>query len=204
MQEGSGGYSDDIGDGAELKFLDTTVSRVSVASTGTLDELSSVSEGTAEDERVGRRIYASSVDFIGNVQLPEIDENASVRPGEALRCMVLLDMQANGFATAVSEVLPGTSINTHIRRADQLRFPILYEHFFSLNYKSLAIPGTGGVTSAAPGVVKQFHWHVPIDQSIFYEAGNTRPVTGNLLLLLISKNGICDFNAQARFNYTDN
>ncbi|AGS36185.1 putative viral capsid [Circoviridae 4 LDMD-2013] len=199
----SSDYSNDIDDEHELKFLDTTVLDSVVATTGSLTELSLVAEGVSESQRVGRRIVATSVDFIGNAYLPAVTSLEVTPEGECLRVMVLLDHQANGFATAVSEILPGTDINNHIRRTDQRRFQILGERFFDLRYCGLTFSDTG-TGYDYPGVANQFHWHVPIESPIYYEEGNTRPVTGNLLLLLISKIGTAGFEAEARFNYTDN
>lgn len=130
----------------ELKFLDTLRATVAVSNTGTItnDTVCVVPQGTAQSERIGRKILIKSIHVKGQYIL-----NASTTTATGwnkLRVIIYQDKQANGATATVAQLLDSPTCNSFRNLENSGRFVYLHDETYSMN-----ITAGAGVTGSLEG-----------------------------------------------------
>jgi len=143
----------------ETKFFETTVS-TTVDSSGALTCCNLIAQGTDYTNRVGDSIKLQKIEFNGHYH---ISTNATTSVGTKLRLILLRDLQQDGTAPTVTEVLQTASEVATYNYLRRERFSILSDQLIALNQLAgnangvfkLTIPHEGHVkflgTSSAAG-----------------------------------------------------
>lgn len=189
----------------ELKFLDTSLNDASVSINGSvlIDTLNLLQEGTGEDERIGRKVVATSLHirytFVLLAQL-----GGAVQSGESVRIVVYQDKQANGLPAAVLDVFEVNDYQTYRNLSNINRFNILYDRTHEMNSTSAAM---GAVFHTWPAVVK--NWTFNKQFNIPIEYSNTAGLLANIrsnnigMILFSQAGGRTSFTGLGRIRYTD-
>lgn len=192
------------GDG-ELKFHNFDYDVTPVPNGGIVRAtINIIAQGTAEDERIGRKCtirsiqwrYAYYLDTIANVVLP--------KSGDLLRLIVFVDKQCNGVAATVTQLLETADIFANKSLVNQGRFTILLDRLHSINYLTLT-ENTDDLYSQSK-VMEQATWYkacnVPIEFS-----GVTGAIaeirSNNIGILTISSAGSVRLESRVRIRYSD-
>lgn len=182
----------------ELKFFDTSQVDTVVPTTGQiLTSINLVSQGIAENQRIGRKIVIRSIAMRWFYNLQFQQDQPDIGGGDTLRIIVFLDKQANGAAASVSGILEATQIESYRNLANKNRFDILMDRKFTLNRKIAVTDGTN--TSTTPLLQKFTQWYKRCEIPIEFDstAGVIAEVRSyNVGLLYISQNGLIGVGTQ--------
>jgi len=119
------------GTGPELKFFDTDVSTLTVATNGVLyQEMHVLTQGTGPSERVGRKVTARAIYIRGQIILSAI---AGEAVSNRVRIILGVDTQTNGAPLQPSDLLVGPFIDGFRNLSNSARFRVLKELKYSLN-----------------------------------------------------------------------
>ena len=111
----------------EKKTVDTDSVSYNADTTGTSQLLNGVATGTDFTDRIGRKIILKSLQVQGWVQ--PIDDST----GFALcRLLVVYDMQSNGAAPAITDILKSATSEANINLNNRDRFKILFDKRFMI------------------------------------------------------------------------
>lgn len=191
----------------EKKFIDTTIAD---ATTGTTWEASTsqnlVAQGTTESTRVGRKIVIKNIMCHGRWTLSPTDDGTAIRGPCYIRCLLVLDKQANGAIPATSQVVEtDTSVDTFNNLANKDRFKILYSKKIMLNP-----PSSGGTAIAMDvgGDGDQFEFYKKCNIPIEFDstAGAITEIRSNNLFWMYVRSdasGTVTFNVTTRLRFTD-
>jgi len=186
----------------ELKFLDSAIFADPILTTGTIFEsLNNVSQGTGENQRIGRNIMIKKIMIQGQIHLSL--QTLLQNSHDVVRIIVYLDKQANGTPAVVSDILETANMNSFRNLANSKRFTFLTDKKTTLNSMSSVtgneIPPVPQ-TFATMAVIKQ--WQVFINANIPIEFDSTTGATSeirsnNIGVLVISRDP-----SRTRFNFT--
>jgi len=190
----------------ELKFFNTVISLDPVTTGGTVTQsMNLIPQGLTESTRVGRKVVLKSILMKYEIFLPEIDADATFGVPDSFRMLLLQDKQCNGAGPAVLDVLETAEYRGFNQISNKNRFRTLKEVEHSMNYSCGASDGAGIVSAA--GVEHSFTFYRKLPD-IPIEFSSTTGAIGeiqsnNLVLLLISLNGVAGFASRIRLRYTD-
>lgn len=135
---------------SEVKSVDIPSNTVIYATTGSLQLLNGIQEGSSFFNRIGRRVCMKSVEMKGFIETNPA--NAGTSPEGLLRTMIIYDRQTNGALPAVSDVLLNYD-NAGVTTTDELsglnlnnreRFTVIYDNYLL----APQVTNTAGVVSA--------------------------------------------------------
>lgn len=192
--------------GGELKFKDVDLDDAVVSGTGTVtNTICTMIQGTAEDERIGRKCTVRQVNWRYHITLPEVDAAATPTNGDSVRMIMYLDKQANGATAAVTDLLETANLKSFRNLANTNRFVFLCDKIHNINYAGMASDGAGVVSQGLVIQNKEFYKKVNIP--IEYDgigAAISNIKSNNIGILLISSTGVAGFESKLRVRFSDN
>lgn len=196
---------------AEVTYGDTA------AATGSqwLGSLSAlVTQGTAENQRIGRKYTIRSISLRGEVKMPNNATTLGVSYPQAdvARIIVVNDKQPNGTTANFAEIFsvgaassaggPGTIDMRAFRNMDNIsRFDILLDRMIYVQNSAY----TGG-SGSAQTAIKPFSLYrkcfIPVEmKDVTGSVANV--TTNNVAVYIIGSAGYCTVNAIARIRFSD-
>lgn len=209
----------------ELKFIDTFLANavvpqagflrptvatdnvtpaVALAATGTLVQ---IAQGDQAYQRNGKNIVVKSISARLNVTLPETPDEAST--ADIYRIILVQDMQCNGAAPAVADVIsyPGSQLNEESfnNLENNRRFRTIADIYRPINAGGGGINGITGTSVQVNHVLKlNKKCNIPISYSTSATTGALATIkSNNLFLLAISQKGVCLLAGTIRIRYQD-
>lgn len=208
----SGGYA-----GLELKFHDyflgpeplTTDWVNSNVDPGAEECLNALTQGTGENERIGRAVNAKGIFIRGSVHLePENDLTTMPNANNKVRIVLVLDTQTNQAAAIGSEVMDDTfadRANSFKNLVNNKRFKILGDKTITMTHPA----GAGDATTfSLSGQTKHFTFFKKLNFTTTYNGTSETPdiaqiVDNSLHIFAVSDAGaVVQLNYQARFRFT--
>lgn len=197
----------------ELKTIDLAATATSVDTTGAFVLLNGCIQGTDITERVGRKINVKSVFIRGRVEPAQAQIPAAAGGAETLgqlwRMIVFVDMQPNGAAPAVTDLLNTAAAHSQLNLNNRDRFRILKDKQFACPNSFKAFTAAG---SAAGNLGGSFGYKVfrKLDLETIYNAGNAGTIadmtSGALYVFWIGTvaagvvDGLATYTARVRFS----
>lgn len=185
--------------GGENKFkdFDTNVSPVATTGDIVLNSICTVAQGTAESERIGRKIRLEKINWRYSVKLATTATIADT--SDIVRVMLYLDKQCNGAAATVANILEATQFDSFLNLENSGRFTILMDKFHTVN-------ASAGIGTAVGEVIvfrsKFCKANYPIEYSS--TTGAIAEIrSNNIGILAISKSGHCVLDGKLRIRYSD-
>lgn len=121
---------------AEYKFKDTDGGNAALTQTGTVTSLNQIVQGAGEDERIGRKCVIKSIHIRGAFSLQST--TSTTQGHQRVRCMVVLDKQANGVNATRASIIDGNTAGSavdHWRNlSESNRYKVLMDKTWALNY----------------------------------------------------------------------
>ncbi len=188
----------------EVKFLDTTISDGTLASTMVHFNICVVPQGTDEQQRVGRKILVRKVHFKGVLTL--INSTDITNTSNVVKVMVVQDKQTNGAQFAAAQLLETDVIASFNNLTNRSRFRVLRTEYFTFSQ-----PG-GVATGAAFALGEVSRWvninvdcKVPIEYDDSASTGAITTVRSSSLWVLFqtSTSETMAVSGQARIRYLD-
>lgn len=188
----------------EKKWYDQDISHsFTNAAPSVISPLNSIAEGVDESERIGRKITLRSVGltFRSSFQNPPAGEYV-----DAMRAMIVLDMQGNGVAPTITDILEQDRVDSFMNLNNQKRFKILYDNYCMRgkgdNFDTLSLVSGNGL---------QFYdktFRRCDEEVVFPGSSTTPPNTGGLYLVTLASGnlttgGTLVFTAKTRVRFTD-
>ncbi len=201
----SGFYRSPHDTSPELKFFNTVISLDPVTTTGTVTQsINLIPQGVTESTRVGRKCVIKSILMKYECFLGETDAAVTFQPNDSFRMLLVLDKQCNGAGPAVLDILETAEFRGFNQISNKGRFRILKDFQVSLNYQCGASDGAGVVSAAGYERSYSFYKKLNIPLEFSSTTGAISEIqSNNLVLLLISLNGVAGFASRIRIRYTD-
>lgn len=111
----------------EKKVIDVDPGNLNVSTTGTVTLINGVATGTDFTDRIGRKIVMRSV-YVRGLLRPE-DTTVS---DQCARVMLVYDMQSNGAAPAITDILKSASSLAQLNMNNRDRFRVLMDKTFAM------------------------------------------------------------------------
>ncbi len=192
--------------GSELKFFDSNASGTIVAAGSITNSLCQILQGTSEQERIGRKCVIKSLFWRNRIELVQRDAVAAPVAGTVNRFIIYLDKQTNGAAAVVTDILETASWQSFRNLANQMRFDILMDESWDMNYMNMASDGVGTVSHSS--VVKELKFYkkcnIPLE---FSGTGGaiTELRSNNIGILQITSEGTHTvWDSKIRLRFSDN
>lgn len=212
------------GGGSEKKFIDilqaaivptttglifptttaTMTPAVAVAAAGTMCQ---IVQGDQEYQRIGKEIVITKIMMRGSFVTPPASDNATDR----CRLLIVQDMQCNGAAPTVNQVLNFTgqpvSVNSFNNIENSKRFIILCDEFFDMNANNVMYNA-----NTVLGYEKGYQIYKKCNIPIVYDSSATTGAlatirSNNIFGIVFAANqvggGDITFDANIRLRYTD-
>lgn len=110
---------------AEKKTIDVDPTTNNVTTTPVITLLNGAATGTDFTDRIGRKIIMRSL-YVKGVIYPEDD----ITTESILRCIIVYDMQANGAAPVITDVLKSSAPLSQLNLNNRDRFKVLYDKHY--------------------------------------------------------------------------
>lgn len=188
----------------EKKWFDQDISHsFTNAVPSQISPLTNIPEGVDESERIGRKVSVQSVGltFRSSFTTPPAGEYV-----EAMRAMIVCDMQGNGTAPTITDILEENRVDSFMNLNNQKRFKIIYDNYCMRgkgdNFDALSLSGGNGL---------QFYDKMfrKVDtEMVFPGSLTTPPNTGGYYLVTIAGGNLTtgttlSLTAKTRVRYTD-
>ncbi len=196
-----------LGNGGELKFLDTVMNDALVTGTVWLyinGNLSALTQGTAPTERIGRKWTLKIIHFKWFVDFIQVT-NFTAQSAETLRIVLYIDKQCNGAVADAGQMWSSDDVFTWRQLENTGRFRILFDKIITMH-----CPSAGGASTTANfhnGAHRYGEFHkklyLPIEQSSTTNAIST--VRSNCLgcCICAEHGSLVAFNGEIRLRYSD-
>lgn len=192
----------------ETKFNDSTFSQAfattgaNLSFTGAVNGVSLclIPQGTTDNTRIGNKILLKNIRIKGSLSV--VSNNQT---GDRVRVILYKDMQTNGAAAAVTDLLETATVDSFLRMDNVERFKVIKDKYVDLNPPN----GTALATSGCLAYVKSFKMNHKANCRIDYSAAAgaiTELRTANYAVLMIANvgAGVSNFAGAARVTFTDN
>jgi len=214
-----------VGVPGEVKCLDTEISSNFTATTGVLNHLNPVAEGSSFFNRIGRKIALKSISINAAVQ-QIVTTNGLTQ--EIIRYIIVFDKQANGAAPTYASVFQdvpasGTASNpvtAFVNIANRDRYVIIIDETLVFSYAPQDVATTQGLAATFGGIdgnnnrMTVKHYKPLGNRETQFGLGTTTvPAsgaiaslsTGSLYLITIGQaGGQYQLNGTIRVRFTDN
>jgi len=161
----------------ELKEQTTGATSYQVNTTGSFTLLACPVPGTDMDDRIGRKVLLKSFYIRGYVATEwadtscAVDANLSVQ-AQQCRMIVFFDLQPNGSAPAVTDLLTGASSVAMLNLNNRDRFKVLVDKQFVLGPVGIDVDAnTVNAVAVAPQIVG-IKKYKDINQEMIFNAGS--------------------------------
>lgn len=194
----------------EYKFFDISVEQSSIGSTGTIAEASilTISQGTSENERIGRRIILKHIELHYFVTLPAVAVVAPHPNGDLIRIILYLDKQCNKATATVANIMQQSNVIGFYNLTNvEGRFEILMDRTHEVNYNTVS--GTSAATFFSCGEhFLQSTFSAHLDLPILYNTTDGGTVadlqSNNIGVLLFTRQNNAEFESVFRVRFLDN
>lgn len=188
---------------AELKFLDLDLDDSVVAAGGNITPtICVIPVGSGQSERVGRSVRLRSIHWKYYIILPSTTSVAAT--SDSVRCVLYVDLQCNGAAAAITDILASDEWQSWRNLNNSRRFHILYDKVHTLN----SVSGAGQSATDNFGVdsISVEHHINTVNYQIEYSGtdGTLDELTStNVGVLLVGRDGFAGFESKLRLRYYD-
>lgn len=145
--------------GVELKDIDTSLAAAECSTTGAINLINGVAQGTDFNTRVGRKFNMRSILVRGTIKVGATPTLA------AYRWMIVYDKQANGASAVITDILTAINMGGVNNLTNRDRFVVIADKKGYVEaagrgvvpikfYKRCALETTNGGTSAAIGSIQ--------------------------------------------------
>ncbi len=185
----------------EVKFhdLDVNVNPVVVGGTVVQDSCVLIPQGSSESDRRGRRAIVVGLEWRYRVRLLSSTTSSL---GDTVRVILYVDMQCNGAAAAVTDLLESADYQSFYNKDRQSRFGVLSDTTHDLFH--VAAQGDG-LAFVYADMAESEHVAVDLDLSVAFDgtAGTIADLTSNNVgVVLLSKSGgRVDFESKMRVSF---
>ncbi len=189
----------------ELKFHDVTLDDAVVAAVGEviLDSLVKIPQNITEITRIGRKATIRKISVRMQYKIPSTATAANT--SDIMRVILFHDKQANGATAAVLDILETADYQSFLNLSNSGRFRILFDKTIPLICQAGSGRGTTDTLSFSEDT-KVEQWHKECNISIEYDStagAITEIKSNNLGVLIISSDGLCEFQSSWRLRFTD-
>lgn len=190
----------------ELKSRGNPISVAAISVVGDVasSSLVVIAENTSSVGRIGRKCTIVKISFNWSLSIPGFESQPDPRDGDAVRMMLIQDLQCNGTAAIPSQILASTDYQSFRNLNETHRFKVLYDKTVVLNYTSLSTNGANDFSSG--GVTRNGSWFKNVNIPILYNGISGLLATirsNNLLLIVTSREGDAGIVGQIRVRYSD-
>ncbi len=192
----------------ELKFHDLDIDDAVVAVNGTIAEDScvTIAEGNGEQERVGRRVTITKIQWKYDLILASTAVAANT--SDSVRVILYQDRQCNGATATALNILKTDDFQSFNNLSNSKRFTILYTRTHQLSCPSGSGRGSTDTLSFGENslnVSMNKSCNIPIEYDSSVTTGAIASVrSNNIGVLLMGKSGLCNFSSKMRLRFTDN
>lgn len=163
----------------ERKVIDVDPANYAFDTTGSVTLLNGVATGTDFTDRIGRKIVLKSLYLRGIIK--PVDNNV----GNTLcRMLVVYDMQSNGAAPAITDVLKSSSPAAQLNMNNRDRFRVLIDKQFALG----AVSDAAGASLAGSPTVHSLKKYKKCNLEVLFN-GTTNAIgsiaTGSLYMITV-------------------
>lgn len=190
----------------EKKFLDDGVSMTPAGSAMTInDDLLIVSQGTSENDRIGRRIMVHSLFIRGYIKLSPGDDDYA-DSSDCMRIMVVQDKQCNGVLFGATDILEADDILMYNKLENKGRFKVWHDSCEQLKVDSAIYDGAN---TKFGHFMRPFNVFLKFKKPICVEYSSNTGVTAerksnNLAICMLSERGNhVTFAYNTRIRFTD-
>lgn len=184
----------------QLKIIDTgVVANGAPPTTGNINYLNSLAQGTDYNQRIGREIIMDSLWLLWT----SFPTTTSAPTGDIHRIILLYDTQPNGSTVNVTDILASANYNSPYNFNYRDRFIIMEDKFFELEANAYT---AGALTQGNPAPITDLTERRLDLTSVFNANSAAIPggiQSGALLLLTISQNAIYSSNFNSRVFFFD-
>lgn len=175
----------------ERKFCDTSVGAAAVTNAGTIQWVSSISEGSDYNQRLGINVNAESVTckFVGYT-----NTNPASQP-HAFRFLMVEDKDQSGTAPTVADILEQATTTSQLNHINTNRFKVIIDKLFPVT------------TNASANSMVCFHEFRKLKHKIRWSNSTTGTKEGHIYTLVISDTATAteepDCYYEVRLRYSD-
>lgn len=197
--------------GIEKKVADITPAAYQVNTTGSITLLAVPTLGSDYTNRVGRKIRITSAYIKGYVYTEASTQSAAVNStSQAARMMLVCDLQPNGSAPAITDILTTADPSSHLNLNNRDRFLILKDKNFVFDPLYLSTTATQSYATAS-NQIKFLKVYKKLNMETIFNATNGGSIaditSGALYMVWIGSRaaGAADVNAviATRVRYYD-
>lgn len=194
----SGAYRRSVPGSVEKKYLDTAIAWTGDNSTGMVQSICLIAQGTTDQTRIGTKLIVRNINIRWWATL---DSQTTGPNGQLVRLMVVQDLQANGAQAAVTDVLKSANQSAFRNLDNDERFKVLYDKWQTINPTA-----QNAATSSALNVsqLKKVNkkCYIPIViSSTTNDIANVK--SNNIFVLGIATGAVSNISAQCRIKFTD-
>lgn len=178
---------------SEKKFFDSSLGSSAPSATGAIQSgLLFMANGTDDQTRIGNSINVTSIGykFVGTLATSETTENA-------VRVILFRDIQSNGAAPTVADVLTTAAFDSYFNPDNVERFEILDDRIIRVG------ACTGTTTAILPMIATSNCYKKLSFKSTYTSNSAIVPSSNNLCILTIGRNTAGTYTFRIRARYTD-
>lgn len=198
----SGYYGRFSGANPELKFHDIDVDDAVIATGGTIQNTGSINliaQGTTESTRIGRNCVVKQISWRYRVSLPL--GTAEANTSDTVRLILYQDLQANGAAATVANILEDADFQSYNNLANSKRFKILMDRVHVISAPVAGGNGTAietGLGQLSGSFYKKCNIVLEFDSTA---GAITEIKSNNLGVLFISSGGLAGVDSKVRLRF---
>lgn len=157
----------------ERKVIDLAVGNYAADATGTITLLNGCVQGSDYDERIGRKIVLSSV-FIRGCVLTELSggPTAGVSKAQMVRFVLFVDMQPNGAAPNVTDLLVSSNPRSQLNLNNRDRFKVIKDQCFVFDPYIYFDQAATQAEVTASNQIKQVKCYKKLNMETIFNSGN--------------------------------
>lgn len=168
------------------------------------ESMNLIQQGVADNQRIGRKVHVERFQYTYGLSIASV-QNVSAARSDIVRVIIYEDLQCNGAAASVFDILETDSIFAFRKMSNIDRFNILHEAWSCLNPVGIvAACGCENITVNA--FVTMVVVDIPVDVTLDF-SGTTGAIdeirSSNIGVLLISRFGVATIDHEVRIRYTD-
>lgn len=158
----SGGfYGASVRSAVERKVVDTTAAVYQANATGSVTLLNGIATGTDYTNRIGRRVNIVAIQGRGLL----FPETAALAGPQAVRCLIIEDMQTNGVIATPSDIFNELSPFTFLNLNNRERFKVHWDKQYVFGSSST----TATQTYSVPPQTHQFNVYKKVNIPMVFE-----------------------------------
>lgn len=193
----------------EKKVKDIAVATYPISTVGSFTLLNGLVPGTDFNNRIGRKVFLNSFYVRGFCRNSDDGTGGSTSPGDLWRMIIFMDMQPNGSAPAVTDLLVSASSASQLNMNNRDRFKVLCDKQYTTGPWTFL--GSGGYWASADGASHAIKKYKRVSAETIYNAGTAGTIadiiSGALYMFWIGTSAAVEQGGEAvvsvRVRYTD-